>query len=95
MAASGADGIYITNGSASVAGALLGGTYGVSVSATFSGGNVVLQMLSLDGSTLITVLPSFTTSGYGSLDLPPGQYQLTVTTATAVYAALSRIPKGR
>jgi hypothetical protein len=96
MAGSGADGIYIVNGSASSAlTALLGGEYGIAVSATFGGGNVVLQMLSLDGSTLITVLPSFTTSGYGSVDLPPGQYQITVTTATAVYAALSRIPKGR
>ena len=96
MAASGADGIYIVNGSASSAlTALLGGTYGIMVSATFGGGSVTLQGLSLDGSTLVTVLPAFTTSGYGSLELPPGQYQITVTTATAVYTAVSRIPKGR
>jgi hypothetical protein len=96
MAASGADGIYIVNGSASSAlTGLLGGEYSISVTATFGGGSVTLQMLSLDGSSLITVLPAITISGFGSIDLPPGQYQLTVTTATAVYAALSRIPKGR
>jgi hypothetical protein len=95
MAGSGADGIYINNGSASVNGALLGGNYGLLVSATFSGGSITLNGLALDGATYVAVLPAFTASGYAQVQLPPGQYQLAVATATAVYAALSRIPTGR
>ena len=74
---------------------LLGGKYGIMVSATFSGGNVALQGLALDGATWVTVLPAFTTNGYGYLELPPGEYRVQITTATAVYVSVSRIPKGR
>jgi microcystin-dependent protein len=70
---------------------LLGGKYGLDVSATFGGGNVQLQTLSLDGSTWVSVGSSITTAGLTTFDLPPGQYRLAVTTATAVYAALTTI----
>lgn len=74
---------------------LLGGEYGMMVSATFGGGSVTLQGLSLDGATWVTVLPAFTANGYSYLDLPPGQYRVLIATATAVYISVSRIPKGR
>lgn len=96
MAASGADGIYINNGSVSVSGALLGGDYGMVVSSgTFGGGSITLNALSLDGTTEVAVAPAFTANGYLQISLPPGQYQIAVATATAVYAALSRIPRAR
>lgn len=70
---------------------LAGGTYGVTVMATWGGGSVTLQTLGPDRSTLITVLTAFTANGYGYVSLPPGQYQLTIATATAVYATIARI----
>lgn len=71
----------------------LGGRYGLDVSATWGGGSVILNKLSQDGSTWIAVLPAtFTTNGSQLVDLPVGAYQLAITTATAVYACLSRIP---
>lgn len=72
---------------------IYGGKYGLTVSATFGGGNVQLQTLSLDGSTWINVGTSVTANGQSVLDLPPGQYRLSITTATAVFAALTRIPE--
>ena len=54
--------------------------YGLTVSATFGGGNVQA------GSTSET---TFTANGFVK---PPGQYRLAITTATAVYAALTSVP---
>jgi hypothetical protein len=71
--------------------ALLGGKYGLDISATFGGGNLQLQTLSVDGSTWINVGSSITANGVSTYDLVPGQYRIAVTTATAVYAALARI----
>jgi hypothetical protein len=71
---------------------LLGGLYGVMAQATWGGGSVTLQGLSLDGSTLITVLTAFSANGYATVYLPPGQYVLTIATATAVYVAVTPIP---
>ena len=88
------DGIQALNISATpVTFPLLGGLYGVVVEATFGGGSVALQVVAPDGSTLISVLPNFTTNGFANIDLPAGQYSLTITTATAVYASVSRIRK--
>jgi hypothetical protein len=70
---------------------LLGGKYEFAVSATFSAGNVQLQTLSLDGSTWINAGSSVTANGIATLDLAPGQYRIAITTATAVYAALTTI----
>jgi hypothetical protein len=69
-----------------------GGTYGLSVEATFGGGNVQLQLLGPDGSTWLNVGSAVTANGFASQALPPGQYRLAVTTATAVYAALTSVP---
>ena len=68
-----------------------GGKYGFGVSATFGGGNMQLQTLSLDGSTWIKVGSSITAAGLSTFDLPPGQYRIGIRTATAVYAALTKI----
>ena len=94
MAASGADGIFLSNASASSAALnLLGGEYGVLVTASWGGGSVTLQALAGDGSTFITVLPAFTSNGFATIDLPAGCYQLTVATATAIYASVVRIKR--
>ena len=53
---------------------LLGGKYGVTCSATFSGGNVALQILGPDGSTFVTAT-SFTANGFATVDLPAGNCQ--------------------
>lgn len=72
---------------------LLGGAYGVQVSATFGGGSVKLQRKSLDGSTYQSVDAGtdFTANGYANINLPSGTYRFTIATATAVYAELVAI----
>lgn len=70
---------------------LRGGQYGVMVNATFGGGSVTLQRLSLDGSTYVTVLTAFSAAGYATVNLPSGTYRLTIATATAVYAEVLSI----
>jgi len=72
---------------------ILGGTYALDAVATWSTGSVKLQRVGPDGSTLIDAATSMTANGTsGALSLTPGKYQLTITTATAVYASLTRIP---
>lgn len=70
---------------------LRGGAYGVTVHATWGGGSVTLQRLAADGSTYVTVLDAFTADGYASVNLPGGTYQLTIATATGVYADVTSI----
>ena len=71
---------------------LLGGTYGITVTATWGGGSVDLKKLSADGSTYVSVLSStFTANAFQTVSVPPGTYQLTVTTATAVYADITSV----
>lgn len=77
---------------------LKGGRYVLAASATFSGGSVSVQMLGPDAATWVT--PSniagsantITAAGCQTVDLPPGQYRITIATATAVYASLASIP---
>ena len=64
---------------------LRSGNYGVTVTATFGGGNVALQRLSPDGTTYVTVMTAFTAAGYQNAYLRGGTYRLLVTTATAIY----------
>lgn len=76
---------------------LNGGTYGITVTATWGGGSVDFKRLSADGATYVSVLTSpasgstFTANGYQTVNIPPGTYQLTVTTATAVYADITSV----
>lgn len=73
---------------------LRGGTYDMSVIATFGGGSVDLQMQGADGSTFFSVLAAtFTANGLKqNITLPPGQYKVVIATATAVFANIVRIP---
>lgn len=64
---------------------LRGGCYGVTAKATWGGGSVTLQRLSVDGLTYVTVLTAFAADGYASANLPGGTYRLLVATATAIY----------
>jgi hypothetical protein len=73
---------------------LKGGLYGIAVTATFGGGNVQLQMLSIDGATWFNVATSITAAGLTTQQLPPGQYRVVITTATAVFIAIDTIPTG-
>jgi microcystin-dependent protein len=74
--------------------ALLGGTYGVDVVATFGGGSVKLQRLAADQSTYLSVSAAtdFSAAGYVTVQLAPGTYRFTIATATACYANLGRVP---
>ena len=68
-----------------------GGQYGVTVNATFGGGSVTLQKLSIDGSTWVTCLTAFSAAGYATVNLPPCTLRFTIATATAVYAEFESI----
>jgi hypothetical protein len=71
---------------------LKGGDYGLTVTATFGGGNVQLQILGPDGTTWLAVGAAITANGFVSQTLPPGQYRFAITTATAVFVALTSVP---
>lgn len=84
--------VQFSNLSASPAAFVLrGGLYGVTVSATWSSGTVTLQRLSNDGSTYVTCLTAFSANGYATVYLPRGTYQLTIATASAVYADICAV----
>lgn len=96
---SGSESISFTNLSATPAAfTLKGGRYAMTVHATFGGGSVILKTLAADGLTWVpcdnvaTSGTGFTADGNQQFDLAPGQYQLAITTATGVYAAVARIP---
>lgn len=82
-----------------------GGRYAIEIIASGSG-TVELQRLGPDGTTFISIkehfnntstaveltVGSFASQGMFVLDLPPGVYKFVITTFTAVYARISRIP---
>ncbi len=71
---------------------LRGGRYLFTAVATFGGGSVGLETLAADQTTWLTCLTALTVAGGAVLDLAPGQYRFTVSTATAVYASVARVP---
>lgn len=73
---------------------LRGGLYGVTAKGTWGGGSLTLQRLAADATTYITALAAFTTDGYATVSLPPGQYKFAVATATAVYVDITSIALG-
>ena len=86
------------NINATIAGQQLrAGVYGMDVHATFGGGTVTLDKLAFNGgqfgTTWVPVL-TFSADGYQTALLGPGTYRFGVTTATGVYAVISRIPYG-
>jgi hypothetical protein len=71
---------------------LNGGSYGLTMTAAWGGGSIDLKRLSADGSTYVSVLTTtFTANAFQTVNVPPGTYQLTVTTATAVYADITSV----
>lgn len=89
----GAENVSFTGKSATVGPFnLSGGLYGVTAIATWGGGNATLQKLAADGSTYVTCLTAFTANGYATASLPPGIYQVSITTATAVGVDIVKIP---
>ena len=85
---------------------LNGGRYAVGVIATFGGGSVKFQQVGPDGSTMIDleapfnnagteadlVISTFLANGMKVFDVPPGQYKIVITTASAVYVNIVRVP---
>lgn len=70
----------------------LGGEYMLtSVGTGF--GSQQLQTLGFDASTWLNVGAAVTGNGTTTMDLAPGQYRFNITTATANYLALTRVPK--
>jgi hypothetical protein len=86
------DQVAYSNISASQTFKLNGGSFGLTVHATWGGGSVDLKRLAADGTTYISVLSAaLTADAYQAVNIPPGNYQLTVTTATAVYADITSV----
>jgi len=70
---------------------LRGGHYAVKATGAFDVGDVVLQALSIDGSTWVPVGSPITAATYITFDLPPGHYRIAVVPdATAVCRAHQR-----
>lgn len=72
---------------------LAGGTYHVSAIGTWGGGNLALEALGPDGTTYLPMITAISANGVAVVQLPQGQYRWTVTTATGVYARITRIPE--
>ena len=71
---------------------VLGGMYAFVVNATWGGGNVVIKQLQPDGTTYVAVSAIFTQDNAANVNLPPGTYQVAITTATSVQGSLVRVP---
>lgn len=60
-----------------------GGRYAIAfASASWGGGNAVLQILMPDGATYVSISGEFLANGGTVADLPKGTYQIVLTTAT-------------
>jgi hypothetical protein len=75
---------------------LLGGRYAIGVAATWGGGTVEVDLFLPDNSTLVDVMSApFAANGTALVDLPPGKYQVTITTATSVVFFLIPVSTSR
>jgi hypothetical protein len=74
---------------------LKGGNYQVCAVATFGGGSVKLETLGPDGSTYLPVnsATSLSANGCGNTYAAPGQFEIVIATATAVYVSVAAIPQ--
>lgn len=71
---------------------LNGGQYAVTVHATsWNAGSVTLQRQAVDGATMVTCLAAFSADGYATVNLPQGTYQMTIASATGVYADVTSV----
>lgn len=71
---------------------LKGGRYGFAAVASWGGGSVELDILGPDGTTWLATAVAFSADGYKTIDVPPGQYRITVDTATGIYISLTNVP---
>lgn len=71
---------------------LLGGKYQLSLACTGTP-SAQLNQMGADGVTYEPVGSAVVLAGVTIYDLPPGQYQLVVSTSTANYARITRIPE--
>lgn len=83
---------YFTNLSASTTFTTKGGWFGYVLHATFGGGSVQLNVRADDGVTWVAAAAAWTADATGTLMLPPGEYQIAIVTATAVYISFRRVP---
>lgn len=70
------------------------GKYGVTMHAT-AWGTATLQRLLPGTTTYITVLTAFAADGYAVVELPAGQYQLTIAGITGLSGLIEQIAPGR
>jgi hypothetical protein len=68
-----------------------GGLYGLSVSATWGGGNVTISRKDRNNVYIPMLSSALTANGYQAIYLPSGTYKIAVTTATGVYVELVSI----
>lgn len=101
-----AAGTYSISPNANQAGVLQGGLYEINWVCTIGGGNLAVQKLGPDGSTWIvvplaldtnaaTVAPVVSLTASASTAkfwAEPGQYRIVITTSTANYVSVTRIP---
>jgi len=77
---------------------LKGGLYTLTATATFGGGSVAVQILGPDNATWLAPLNTagsantLTAAGQQQMNLPGGQYRISIVTATAVHASLASVP---
>lgn len=73
---------------------LRGGTYAVTVAATFSTGTLTLQIISPDGVNWVNVDTAFSANAFKTYALPPNTYRILVggTGLSAAYVHFDRIP---
>ena len=87
------DGFSFTGGSGTIGPYyILGGRYAFAMSATWGGGNAVLNILMPNGSTYVQVAPTLSADGSSIVDLPAGEVEIVITTATAAMGFLARVP---
>lgn len=73
--------------------ALSGGNYAATAHATWGGGNAQLQVLGPDGATWLNVGSTITADGISTYaNLPPASYRWNITTTTAGFVNLTRVP---
>lgn len=71
---------------------LKGGVYVLAAAATWGEGNAVIDRQLANGSYVPTHTALAANGITPPLYLPPGQYRLTITTATALSGDISRVP---
>lgn len=72
---------------------LSGGRYQLAVVAiAFRKKKVAVRQLGPNGVTMLPASGNLAANGLVVFDVPPGIYELTITTATNVYACVTRIP---